>query len=132
MYADKAEAIFAKGYNCAQAVFGAFSEEYGLGEEEAMRLASSLGGGLGHSGEVCGALLGMALAVGMEQGYGADPTMDEKNAHNARVKRMMDAFREKFGETKCDALREVGNRGVCIPYVRYAAELVAGERESHG
>lgn len=122
-HADRAEAVFAEGYNCAQAVLGAFSQALGLEERTAMRIASSLGGGLGHTGEVCGAALGMMLAIGMAEGY---DTADQatKMAHSERVAGMMRAFRERFGATGCDALREVGNRAVCIPYVRYAAELV--------
>lgn len=124
-YTEKAEAIFSQGYNCAQAVFGAFAEEYGLDMATAMRVSSSLGGGIGHSGEACGAALGMVLALGVIQGYGEEaPSMEEKTAHNANVKAMMDAFRERFGAMDCDDLREVGNRELCVGYVRYATELV--------
>ena len=123
-YMDRAEAIFGKGYNCAQAVLGAFAEAYGLDMDTAMRVASSLGGGLGHSGEVCGAALGMAVAIGLGKGYAeADPAV--KMTHSALVKEMMDDFRLQFGATRCDALREVGNRALCVDYVRYAAALAA-------
>lgn len=127
MYAEKAEAIFARGFNCAQAVFGAFAEEMGMDFETAMRTASSLGGGIGHSGEACGAALGMCLALGLAVGYGTDPDMDTKNAHNARVKALMEAFRESFGAMGCDDLREAGNREKCAGFVRFAAELAAKE-----
>lgn len=125
-YADRAEAIFTQGFNCAQAVYGAFAEALGMDMDQAMRVASSLGGGLGHTGEVCGAALGMALAIGMAKGY-AQADADIKNQHSARVKRLMDDFRAHFGATGCDALREVGNRAVCVAYVRYAAGQVAAE-----
>ena len=123
MAQDKAEAIFARGFNCAQAVLGAFAEELGMDFQTAMRVAASLGGGIAHTGEACGAAIGMCMAYGLAAGYDTDPDTDTKNAHNARVKAMMEAFREKFGHMDCDDLRVIGNRSVCIPYVRFAAEV---------
>lgn len=124
MYQDRAEDIFNRGYNCAQAVLGAFAEALGMDDQTAMRIASSLGGGIAHTGEACGAALGMCLAYGLAKGYDTDPDAATKNAHNARVKALMEAFREAFGHMDCDDLRVEGDRGACVPYVRYAAELV--------
>ncbi len=45
---DKTEYVketFTGGLNCAQAVFSAFSEDYGLDRETAVMIASALGGG---------------------------------------------------------------------------------------
>ena len=42
---EKAEALFTGGCNCAQAVFAAFADEFGMDEELAKRLATGLGGG---------------------------------------------------------------------------------------
>ncbi len=127
MHADKAEALYQQNFNCAQAVFGAFAAELGVDFETAMKVASSLGGGIAHTGEACGAAIGMCLAVGMAKGYADNPDKETKDAHNARVKAMMEAFRAKFGHMDCDDLRAPGNRAVCFPYVRYAAELVEKE-----
>lgn len=127
MHVEKADAIFARGFNCAQAVIGAFAEEYGMDFETAMRAASSLGGGVGHSGEVCGAALGMCMAYGLANGYGTDPDTATKDAHNAHIKGMMEAFRSEFGNTACDTLRIVGDRERCAGFVRYAAKLVEKE-----
>lgn len=125
MYQDEAEAIFARGFNCAQAVFGAFAVEMGMDFETAMRLSSSLGGGIAHTGEACGAALGMCLAVGLAKGYGRDPDMKTKDAHNARVKALMDSFRAEFGHMDCDDLRIVGDRARCVRFVRFAADQTA-------
>lgn len=127
-HADKAEAIFATGLNCAQAVFGAYAEEYGMDEKTALLVTSSLGGGLGHAGEVCGAVLGAVMAVGMEKGYIDASNAEVKKAHSDRIKQMVEDFRAKFGTSACEDLFEKGNRAVCIPYVRYAAEMVEQER----
>lgn len=126
MYADKAEALFLDNYNCAQAVFGAFAEEFGMAFTEAMRATSSLGGGLGHSGEVCGAVLGMCMSIGMAKGY-TDPTPEQKTAHAERIKRAVDIFKQAFQKTGCNDLRDPSDRLVCAHIVRIAAEIASEE-----
>ena len=64
----KAEELFLGGCNCAQAVFAAFADEFGLDEEFAKRLATGLGGGVGRMREVCGAVSAAALVIGMRLG----------------------------------------------------------------
>ena len=66
---EKAQALFLEGCNCAQAVFAAFCDVTGFSRQEAMRLASSFGGGVGRMREICGALSGAFLAMGWLYGY---------------------------------------------------------------
>ena len=54
-HAELARNNFLKGYNCAQSVAIAFSEEMGMDETELAKLASSFGGGFGKMREICGA-----------------------------------------------------------------------------
>ncbi len=129
-HVDRAEEIYLQNYNCAQAVFGAFAEEHGLDFDTAMRVAFSLGGGLGGTGEVCGAALGMCLAVGLA-GAGK-PDAESKKQQSERVKRLMEAFAEKFGATGCNALRVVGDRSVCAGIVRYAAQMTERSLKGDG
>lgn len=65
---EKAEALFKSGCNCSQAVFTAFADEFGLDEELAKRLSCGLGGGVGRMREVCGAVSGAAMVIGMRLG----------------------------------------------------------------
>ena len=55
---EKAKELFAKSYNCAQSVLGAFYEDEGLDNKTAFRIANGFGGGL-RCGEVCGAVTGV-------------------------------------------------------------------------
>ena len=66
---DIAMALFRNGANCAQAVVGAYAEECGLEFDQAMRLASSFGAGMGRLREVCGAVSGMLMVIGLKEGY---------------------------------------------------------------
>lgn len=51
---EKAMELFKQGYNCAQAVFGAFCDETGFDFETAVMLASPFGGGMAGSGRSAG------------------------------------------------------------------------------
>lgn len=61
--------LFKEGYNCSQAVLGAFCDELGMDLETALRLASSFGGGMGRLREVCGAVSSMFMVAGLKFGY---------------------------------------------------------------
>ena len=55
------------GYNCSTTVFGAFCEDYGI-SSELKKLAGALGGGCCRQGDVCGAVSGAALVIGLKHG----------------------------------------------------------------
>ena len=58
---DIAKSLFEKGYNCAQAVFGAFAEDLGIDFDTAVKISSPFGGGMGRLREVCGTVSGMNI-----------------------------------------------------------------------
>jgi len=72
---NKAISYFGDGYNCSQAVFMAYADTYGIEQETAAKLATSFGGGMGRLREVCGAVSGMFLVLGMH--YPATDTKDK-------------------------------------------------------
>jgi hypothetical protein len=49
--------LFGKGFNCAQYVLSAFSDDFDLEETDALRAAGMLGAGMGHMDKVCGAII---------------------------------------------------------------------------
>lgn len=65
VYGERAKALFERGYNCSQSVVLAFCEPLGLDMETMAKLASSFGGGMGRLREVCGAISGMLMIVGL-------------------------------------------------------------------
>ncbi len=105
-HGKRAEELFRRGYNCAQAAFGAFAQEAGLEEDTALRLASSFGGGLGRLREVCGALSGVEMALGCLYGYDTPETGAVKKEHYARVQDLAARFRREFGSILCREILE--------------------------
>lgn len=58
---EQAMQNFKNGYNCAQAVLLAFSDELEIDEKTLALISSSFGGGMGRMREVCGAVSGMFM-----------------------------------------------------------------------
>ena len=65
--AQEAVAMFKEGYNCAQAVLAGCSGPYGLPRETALRVAQAFGGGMGRTGNVCGAVTGALMLIGFKR-----------------------------------------------------------------
>ena len=103
-HSEKARDLFLEGYNCAQAVFGAYAQEAGMSHEDAMKLASSFGGGMGGLRDTCGAVSGMIAAAGLKWGYADSQNLEEKTAHYARVRRLIEAFEAEHGSHVCREL----------------------------
>ena len=57
-----------RGYGCAQAVLASFANDFGLSEETALRLSTGFGSGMGRMCEVCGALTGAFMVIGLKYG----------------------------------------------------------------
>ena len=62
---EKAAELFVNGSNCAQAVAVAFCDVTGMEPELAAKLSSSFGGGMGRMREVCGAVSGLLMVLGV-------------------------------------------------------------------
>lgn len=144
-HATNAKALFCDGYNCAQAVLGAFCEELGLPLETAMKLSSSFGGGMGRMREVCGACSGMFMVAGLVYGYATPETGAAKKELYEHVRALADCFREENGSIICRELLEgvtVGGtpeartetyyqKRPCGDYVASAAAIVERYLEEH-
>ena len=105
--ADMAIAFHDKGYNCAQAVACSFCQEFGVAEEEMFRIAEGFGLGMGMM-EVCGALSGMMMIIGLENSVG-DPEKGRltKGDTYRKVKEYVKKFQEQNGSYLCRELKGV-------------------------
>ena len=100
----QAAELFLSGYNCAQAVAAAFSEELGLTEQQAARMVSAFGGGMGRLREVCGAVSGMLFVLGTLYGYDTPGDDESKMVLYSQVQELAAKFREENGSIICREL----------------------------
>lgn len=101
---DQAVAAFNNGFNCAQAVFATYAEEFGIDYTQALKLSCGFGAGMGRRQEVCGAVSGAILLIGSKHGK----TKKEDNVANdltyKLVRQISDQFIAKHGSITCKEL----------------------------
>lgn len=103
---DIAEAKMLEGYNCAQAVLYAFCEDLGFDPNTALKFATGFGAGMARKQEVCGAVSGGILALGLKfgRGEGQGKTVTEETYR--RVRDLMARFESEHGSCMCKDLLE--------------------------
>lgn len=107
---EKARQYFTEGYNCSQAVLLAFSDRLGLDTENAAKLASSFGGGMGRMREVCGAVSALFMVAGLYRGYSSPAAREEKSEHYALIQKLADEFKKENGSIICRELLGLTDR----------------------
>lgn len=96
-----------KGYNCAQAVLAGSRDYTGLDENTALAISAGFGGGL-RSGEVCGAISGAVMAVGMKYPFIDANDAEAKVKIASMAKQCVARAREKYGCVSCIELKRHG------------------------
>ena len=95
---EKAIENFKSGMNCSQAVFLAFTGDYGIDEATAKRMTVGLGGGIGRMREVCGAVSASAMVLGVA--FGGEEGAD-KGAAYEKIQEFAQRFRKESGSIIC-------------------------------
>lgn len=98
---NEAIRLFREGYNCSQSIVLAFCDVTGLDAETALKISSSFGGGMGRMREVCGAVSGMFMVVGMLYGYTDPKSSSDKNSHYARIQKLAAEIKRLYGSYVC-------------------------------
>jgi len=137
--ADAADRYFQEGLNCTQAVLRAIAEARGFACPQCIpAVALAMGGGVGHTGHICGAATGGVMAIGLAVDKAITSGPAEKKQAAYRVAgRLVREFVAVFGSADCRdilgfdwsepgaldrARRENIKSCKCTPCVRWAAE----------
>jgi C_GCAxxG_C_C family probable redox protein len=130
--------MFGEGYSCSQAVVAAYADRFGVDRDAALRIASGLGGGLGRSGNVCGAVTGAILILGLKFGTTNPKDKSGKFECYNKVQFFCDEFRTRTGSLICRELlgfdfntpegmihsKRPGAFEHCPEFVQIAAEIL--------
>ena len=104
MKADDAERAFRKKFTCSAAVFSAFSSDLGLDPDTAKKIACGFGGGISHTGNICGTVSGGILAIGLKYGKAGEGDDAATRRTRALVRQFIDEFTTKNGSINCTEL----------------------------
>jgi len=97
---QKALELFKSGFNCSQAVLGTFCGQFGVDHQLLMKLACGFGGGL-RCGEVCGAVSGAVMVVGLKYGQYAASDKDSKKKCYEVTSKFMEEYLKRKGTVLC-------------------------------
>ena len=132
-----AEKYHMAGNNCVESVIKACNDSMDLKlSDDAIRMASGMGGGIGRSGCVCGALTGACLVIGALAGR-LDPSEKPLPEVYQYTHEFHDRFKDHFGVTCCRALNKLSfgtpeYRKQCIKITATAADMVSDFVEEKG
>lgn len=90
--AEDARTRFTEGFSCSQAVLASFSEELGMDKETAYKISCGFGAGIARSGNICGAVSGAILVIGMKYGKATK----EDNAAREKTYALVDEFLKEY------------------------------------
>ena len=99
-HVEKAIGFYNNNFNCSQGVFTAYAIEMGLDEKTALMLATNFGGGE-RKGELCGAVAGALMVLGLKCGHCDSNDMKSKSKAYCISKQFMNRFIEKNGSVVC-------------------------------
>jgi C_GCAxxG_C_C family probable redox protein len=88
-------------FNCSQAVFAVLGTDYGLPENDCLKVACAFGGGMGRLQYTCGAVAGALMALGMKYGMALNEPEEKKLLTYAKTKEFFKEFEKLHGSTNC-------------------------------
>jgi len=136
---ERAVEDFSKGCNCSQAVFCAFAEDLGLEDKLAIKIASGFGGGIGRGGDICGAVTGAVMVLGLKYFLPEADIQQSKAKVYEIVKEFKKMFKKRHGSIVCrelvgcnlsteegfeNFLKQDLHNNVCVGLVKDAVEIV--------
>lgn len=103
IHTEKANELFGRKFHCSQAVFAAFAEEFGITQEQALKIGACFGSGM-RKGEVCGACTGALMVLGLKYGQCDETDIDSRLKTNEVTDRFLDEFKKENGSIICREL----------------------------
>ncbi len=138
-HAEVAKAAFNQHYNCAQSVLSAYAQELWLERDQALKVATGFGGGMGRLAATCGLVTGAFMVLGLKYGMIDSADQASKEKTYAAVQAFAQEFRARCGSLDCRDLlgvdlstpeglakardQQLFNR-ICTKYVQAAAEIL--------
>ena len=101
---SKAKNLFLERYNCAQSIVYVFRKEVGLPEDTALKIARGLGAVMARKGEVCGAVSGGILVLGMRYGRGRNDDRSALENTYSKTQAFMQEFESRHDGCTCRRL----------------------------
>lgn len=136
---EKAVKYFNEKFNCSQAVFAAFSPEFGIPENVAFKIGCPFGAGMGRMQETCEAVTGAFMVIGLKHGKSNREEEHLKQLSYELVNNFTERFKSRNKTIKCrdlieidistkEGLEKARELGIfdtfCVKFVKDAVEII--------
>lgn len=101
---EQAAETYKSGFNCAQAVFSTYAEEFGLDRITALKISCGFGAGMGRRQDVCGAVSGAIMLIGSKYGKTIKDDRPANELTYRLVRELSEKFCAKHGSVLCKEL----------------------------
>ncbi|MBQ8435271.1 MAG: C_GCAxxG_C_C family protein [Oscillospiraceae bacterium] len=131
---------FSQGFNCSQSVLAVFAEKYGLCKDSALKIGCGFGGGM-RNAEVCGAVTGAIMVIGLKYGHIIGNDNDSKSLCYLKTTEFTTAFKNMNKSIICrdllgydisnpDEMNKAAEKNLfsttCVEMICNAVELLEG------
>ena len=101
---EKASEYFKNKFNCAQSVLTAFGNDYGISEDNCLKIACAFGAGMGRQQYTCGAVTGALMVLGLRYGKALNDSEEKKLETYGKTKIFFEEFIKENGTLNCKEL----------------------------
>ena len=101
---EKAIEYFEQGFNCSQSVLTAFTHDFGISEDDMLRISCAFGGGMGRRQLTCGAVSGALMVLGLYFGRGKEDDIVKKAVTYEKAAEFMKEFELRNFSVNCKDL----------------------------
>lgn len=93
-----------RGLSCSQAILSVYGRDLGIDPETAVKVASAFGAGVVKTGEICGAVSGALMVIGLCQELEAIRDPASREGAYALARRFIDEFTARNQSVNCTEL----------------------------
>jgi C_GCAxxG_C_C family probable redox protein len=90
--------------NCTQSIVSVYCEEFGLDRNLGLKMAMGFGGGMARSGNICGAVTGAYMILGLSQRINENNVRESIERTYKLMQQFNSAFKAQHGSLKCKEL----------------------------
>ncbi len=98
---EQAVSYYLQGYTCSQSILATFAQPFGLKQDLAFKLGEPFGAGTSCTGDMCGAVTGAIMVLGLR--YGSNLFNDDtaRLTTYQNVQRYIQRFKSTHGSIQC-------------------------------
>ncbi|MDD1679621.1 MAG: C-GCAxxG-C-C family protein [Methanomicrobiales archaeon] len=102
--AAEAVAAFNGGFSCSQAICTTYFQAFGIDRVTARKVSCGFGAGIARSGNICGAVSGAIMVIGLAYGMARSGDVASKEKTYRAVNDFLREFKRRNGDVDCTPL----------------------------